>query len=114
MIDPFHLKACMEIVPSSCLVGVDGTASGDAMTNDRNGLNLMFHHCRHRRAAPLSHHHDATALAALMLASAPINASDPMILRPIVAAKPPAIDLNDPAQLGRPGIRRQSASQLVQ
>ncbi len=35
-------------------------------------------------------------------------------LPPDVAAKPPAIDLNDTAQLGRRGVRRQSASQLVQ
>src|SRR5271157_4825194 len=74
----------------------------------------MFHHCRHGRAAPLVHHHDATALAALVLASTPINASDPMVFRPDVATKPPAIDLNDPTQTGRLEARRQSASQLVQ
>ena len=96
MIDPLHFKARMEIVPSSCLVGVDSAASGDATANDRDGLGLMFHHCRHGRATPLAHHHDATALAALVLASAPINASDPMIFWPDVAAKPPAIDLDDP------------------
>ena len=44
MIDPFHLKARMEIVPSSCLVSVDDAASGDATANDRDGLGLMFHH----------------------------------------------------------------------
>ena len=114
MIDPLHFKARMEIVPSSCLVGVDSAASGDATANDRDGLGLMFHHCRHGRAAPLAHHHNAAALAAFVLASAPINASDPMIFWPDVAAKPPAIDLNDPAQTGRRGVRRQSASQLVQ
>jgi len=69
MIDPLHFKARMEIVPSSRLVGVAGAASGDATTNDRDGLGLMFHHCRHGRAAPLTHHHDATALAAFVLAS---------------------------------------------
>ena len=74
MIDPLHFKARMEIVPSSRLVAVDGAASGDATANDRDGLGLMFHHCRHGRAAPLAHHHDATALAALVLASTPINA----------------------------------------
>src|SRR5271168_1777041 len=94
MIDPLHFKARMEIIPSSCLVGVDGAPSGDATTNDRDGLGLMFHHCRHGRAAPLAHHHDATALAALVLASTPIDASEPMIFRPDVAAKPPAIDFN--------------------
>ena len=114
MIDPLHFKARMEIVPSSCLVGVDSAASGDATANDRDGLGLMFHHCRHGRAAPLAHHHDAAALAALVLASAPINASDPMIFWPDVAAKPSAIDLNDPAQTGRREVQRQSASQLVQ
>src|SRR5271170_5625882 len=114
MIDPFHVKARMEIIPSSCLVGVDGAPSGDATTNDRDGLGLMFHDCRHGRAAPLAYHHDATALTAFMFASAPINAGDPMIFRPDVAAKPPAIDFNDPAQTGRREVRRQSASQLVQ
>ena len=104
----------MEIVPSSCLVGVDDAASGDPTANDRNGLGLMFHDCRHGRAAPLTHHHDATALAALMLAPTPINASHTVILWPDVAAKPPAIDLNDPAQTGCREARRQSASQLVQ
>ena len=36
-----------------------------------------------------------------------------MIFWPDVAAKPPAIDLNDPAQTGRREVRRQSASQLA-
>jgi len=114
MIDPLHFKARMKIVPSSRLVGMDNAASGDATTNDRDGLGLMFHDCRHGRAAPLAHHHDATALAALVLASTPIDASEPMIFWPDVAAKPPAIDLNDPAQTGRREVRRQSASQLMQ
>src|SRR5271166_326726 len=69
MIDPLHFKAGMEFVPSSCLVGVHSAASGDATANDRNGLGLMFHHCRHGRAASLAHHHNTTALAALVLAS---------------------------------------------
>ena len=60
----------------------------------------MFHDRRHGRAAPLAHHHDATALAALVLASTPIDASEAMIFWPDVAAKPPAIDLNDPASNG--------------
>src|SRR5271166_3454706 len=114
MIDPLHVKAGIEFVPRSGLVGVDSAASGDTTANDRNGLDLMFHHGRNGRAAPLAHHHNTTALAALVLASAPIDAGDPMIFRPDVAAKPPAIDLNDPAQLGRRGGRHQSVSQLVQ
>ena len=114
MIDPLHFKARMKVVPSSRLVGMDNAASGDATTNDRDGLGLMFHDCRHGRAAPLAHYHDATALAALVLASTPIDASEPMIFWPDVAAKPPAIDLNDPAQKGRREVRCQSASQLVQ
>ena len=77
MIDPLHVKAGMEFVPRSGLVGVDSAASGDAPANDRDGLDLMFHHCRHGRAAPLAHHHNTTALAALVLASAPIDAGDP-------------------------------------
>lgn len=101
MIDPLHFKARMEIVPSSRLVGVDRASSSDTTTNDRDGLGLMFHHCRHGRAAPLTHHHDATALAAFVLASTPINASHPIIFWPDVAAKPSAIDLDDPAQPGR-------------
>jgi hypothetical protein len=64
--------------------------------NDRNGLSLVFHDCRHGRATPLAHHHDATALAVLVFAPAAINASDSMIFRPDMAAKPTAIDLNDP------------------
>jgi hypothetical protein len=87
MIDPFHIKARVEIVSSSRLVGVDDAASGDATTNDRDGLGLMFHHCRHGRAAPLTHQHDATALAAFVLASTPINASHPMVFWPDAAAK---------------------------
>jgi len=104
----------MEIVPSSRFVGVDSAASGYATANDRNSLGLMFHHCRHGRAAPLAHHHYATALAALVLAPTPIDASDAMIFRSDMAAKPPAIDLNDPVQLGRRNVRFQRASQLVQ
>src|SRR5208283_2872369 len=88
MIDPLHVKARMKFVPRSGLVGVDSAASGDATANDRNGLGLMFHHCRQGRAASLAHHHNTTALAALVLASTSIDASDPMILRPDVAAKP--------------------------
>jgi hypothetical protein len=114
MIDPLHFKARMKIVPSSRLVGMDNAASGDATTNDRDGLGLVLHGCRHGRTAPLAHHHDATALAALVLASTPIDASEPMIFWPDVAAKPPAIDLNDPGQTGRREVRCQSASQLVQ
>ena len=56
---------------------------------------------RHGWAAPLASHHDATALAALVLASAPINTGDPVIFRPDVTVKRPAIDLNGPTQLGR-------------
>src|SRR5271170_5980330 len=82
MINPFHFEARMQVVPSSCLVGVDDTASGDATTNDRDGLGLMFNHCRHGRAAPLAHHDNALAFAALMLASTPVNAGDPVILWP--------------------------------
>jgi hypothetical protein len=41
-------------------------------------------------------------------------AGDPMIFWPDVAAEPPAIDLNDPAQTGCRDGRGQSASQLVQ
>ena len=37
-----------------------------------------------------------------------------MIFGPDVAAKPPAVDLNDPAQTGRRDVRRLNASQLVQ
>ena len=114
MIDPLHFKARMKIVPGSRIVGMDNAASGDATTNDWDSLGLMLHHCRHGRAAPLANHHDATALAALVLASTPIDASEPIIFWPDVAAKPPAIDFNDPAQTGRREVRRQSASQLVQ
>ena len=46
MIDPLHFKDRMKIVPSSRLVGMDNAASGDATTNDRDGLGLMFHDCR--------------------------------------------------------------------
>ena len=114
MIDPLHFKARMKIVPGSRFVGMDNAGSGDATTNDWDSFGLMLHHCRHGRAAPLAHHHDATALAALVLASTPIDASEPKIFWPDVAAKPPAIDLNDSAQTGRRDVRRQSASQLVQ
>src|SRR5208337_5540303 len=38
MIDPLHVKAGMEFVPRSGLVGVDSAASGDTTANDRNGL----------------------------------------------------------------------------
>jgi len=114
MIDPLHFKARMKIVPGSRFVGMDNAASGDATTNDWDSFGLMLHNCRRGRAAPLAHHHDALALAALVLASTPIDASEPMIFWPDVAAKPPAIDLNDPAQKGRREVRCQSASQLVQ
>ena len=101
MIDPLHFKGRMKIVPEALFMPRrhgQCVASGDATTNDRDGLGLMFHDCRHGRAAPLAHHHDATALAALVLLPTPIDASEPMIFWPDVAAKPPAIDLNDPAQ----------------
>jgi len=105
MIDPLHLEARMKIIPSPCLAGVDDGSSGDASANDRNGLGLMFHDCRHGRTAPLTHHHDAAALTVLVSAPAAINASDPMIFRPDMAAKPTAIDLNDPAQNRRRRVR---------
>src|SRR5208282_664715 len=114
MIDPFHLEACVEIIPGSGLVGVDDAASGDATTNDRYSLGLVLDDCCHGPSAPLAHHRSALAFAALMLASTPVNAGNSVILWPDVAAKPPAIDFNDPAQMGCREARRQSASQLVQ
>ena len=96
MIDPLHLEARMKIIPSPCLVGVDDTPSGDAPANDRHGLGLMLHDGCHGRAATLAHHHDAEALAVLVFAPAPINASDPIIFRPNMAAEPTAVDFNDP------------------
>ena len=98
MIDPLHFEARMKIIPSPCLVGVDDAPSGDAPANDGDRLSLMLHDCRHGRATPLAHHHDTTAFAVLVLASTPINARDPMIFWPDMAAKPTAIDLNDPPQ----------------
>jgi hypothetical protein len=69
----------MKVWAASSSAAADNAASGDAMTNDWDSFGLMLHHCRHGRAAPLAHHHDATALAALVLASTPINASEPII-----------------------------------
>ena len=71
IIDALHFKARMKIVPGSRFVGMDNAAFGDATTNDWDGLGLMFHDGRHGRTAPLARHHDATALAALVLASTP-------------------------------------------
>jgi hypothetical protein len=100
MIDPRHFKARVEIIPGSCLVGVDRAAFCDATARDRDCLGLMVHDRRHGRAASLAHH-DAAALAGFVLASTPITASEPVIFWPDVIAKPPAVDLNDPAQTGR-------------
>jgi len=113
MIDPLHLEASMESVPSSCLVGVDDAPSGDAPANDRHGLGLMLHDGCHGRAATLAHHHDAKPLAVLVFAPTPIDPCGAMIFWPDMTAKPSAIDLNDPVQSGRCGVRCQSASQLV-
>jgi hypothetical protein len=49
-----------------------------------------------------------------MSASAPIDASNPMVFRPDVTAEPSAIDLDDSAQAGRRNVRCQRASQLGQ
>ena len=59
---------------------------------------LMFHDCRYGRPAPLAHHHDATTLAALVLASTPIDAGDPVIFWPDVASKPPTTEFARIAQ----------------
>jgi len=49
----------------------------------------------------------------LAFAPTPINPRGAMIFQANMAAKPTAVYLNDPAQNGRRGVRRQSASQLV-
>ena len=113
MIDPLHLEARMKIIPSPCLVGMDDAPSGDAPANDRHGLGLMLYNSCHGLAATLAHDHDAKALAVLVFAPTPINASDAMIFGPNIAAEPTTVDFNDPVQRGRRGVRGQSASQLV-
>jgi hypothetical protein len=62
----------------------------------------------------LSQYLDATAFAVLVFTPAPIDPSSPMIFRPDMTAKPAAVDLNDPAQNGRGGMRYQTTAQLVQ
>src|SRR3974390_2479300 len=79
MIDPLHFKARMKVVPSSRLVGMDNAASGDATTNDRGGLGLILPDRRPGRAAAPAPPPDPTGLAVLVLASTPIDASEPMI-----------------------------------
>jgi hypothetical protein len=113
MIDSLHLEARVEVIPGSCFVGMDSAPSGNAPANDRDCLGLVFHDGRHGRAAPLADHHDATALAVLMFAPAPIDPRGAMIFRPDMATKPSTVDFNDPAQSGRRGVRCQSASQFV-
>jgi hypothetical protein len=65
--------------------------------NDRHGLGLMLYDGCHDLAAALAHDHDAKALAVLVFAPTPINASDAIIFGPNMAAEPTAVDLNDPA-----------------
>ena len=113
MIYPLHLEGRMKIIPSPCLVRVDNAPSGDAAADDRHGLGLMLHDGCHGLAATLAHRYDAEALAILVFAPAPINASDAMIFGPNIAAEPTTVDFNDPVQRGRRGVRGQSASQLV-
>jgi hypothetical protein len=50
---------------------------------------------------PLTHHHAAAALSILNLAPTPINPRGTMTSRPDIAAKPPAVDLDDPARNSR-------------
>ena len=97
MIDPLHLEARMESVPSSCLVGVDDAPSGDALTNDRHGLRLMLHDGGNGRAATLAHDYNAEAFSVLVFAPTPIYPRSAVIFWPDMAAKPRAIDLNDTA-----------------
>ncbi len=82
MIDSLHLEARMKIIPSPCLVRVDNAPSGDAAADDRHGLGLMLHDGCHGLAATLAHRYDAKALAVLVFAPTPINASDAMIFGP--------------------------------
>ena len=110
MIDSLHLEARMKIIPSPCLVGMDDAPSGDAPTNDWHGLGLMLHDGCHGRAATLTHDHNAEALAILVFAPTPINASNSIIFGPKMTAEPTAVDFNDPVQSGRCGVRCQSAS----
>ena len=97
MIDPLHLEGRMKIIPSPCLVRVDNAPSGDAAADDRHGLGLMLYNGCHGLAATLTHDHNAEALAILVFAPTPINASDAIIFGPNIAAEPTAVDLNDPA-----------------
>jgi hypothetical protein len=85
MIDPLHLEACMKIIPSPGLVGMDDAPSGDAAADDRHGLGLMLHDGCHGLAAALAHDHNAEALAVLVFAPTPINASDAIIFGPNIA-----------------------------
>ena len=86
----------MKIIPSPCLVGMDDAPSGDALANDRHGLGLMLYNGCQGLAATLAHDHDAKALAVLVFAPTPINASDAIIFGPNIAAEPTTVDFNDP------------------
>jgi len=78
---------------------------GDSLANDRGSFGLvLFHHC-YSCAYPLTHHHDAVALSILNLAPTPINPRGAMTSRPDIAAKPPAVNLDDPAQNSRGRVR---------
>jgi hypothetical protein len=95
MIDSLHLEARTKIIPSPCLVGVDDAPSGDAPANDGDGLSLMLHDwvtVGHPAGASPRH----SRACVLVFAPSAINSSDSMIFRPDMAAKPTAIDFNDP------------------
>jgi hypothetical protein len=70
----------------------------------------MFYHSCQGLAFPLAHHHDTAALAVLVFAPTPIDPRGAMIFRPDMAAKPAAVELNNPAQSCRGGMRNQGAS----
>ena len=105
----------MQIVPCSRLIGMNSAAPGDAPPNDRDSLGLMLHDCRHGRAAPLAHHHDAAALSVLVFAPTPVDPRDaddfPGRIWP--PNHPPSISTT-PLKMVVAEFDCQSASQLVQ
>jgi len=78
MIDPLHLEGRMKIIPSPCLVRVD---NAPLATRRRMIARPRPHASRRlsRSAATLTHDHNAEALAILVFAPTPINASDAII-----------------------------------
>lgn len=114
VVDASHLVPRVKIIPGARLVGMDDTASGDTLPDDRHGLGFSRRDDRRGRTAALAHHHDAAALSILVFAPTPVDPLKAVVAGADMAAEPRSIDLDHAAQGEFRRARKQGATEFVE